>query len=93
MKLRRLMRNCPWRTKLTKGQHCASQQNWLANDAVGSIAPDPYSRRLRQMSALPPIASEFPPPNELTQSEGAMSCAVAAVMGIAPMRTLQGVYS
>jgi hypothetical protein len=34
MKLRRLMQNCPSRTKPTKGQHCASQQNWPADDAV-----------------------------------------------------------
>jgi hypothetical protein len=39
MKLRRLMQNCPSRTKLTKGQRCASQQNWLANGAVGHSRP------------------------------------------------------
>src|SRR5262245_61748417 len=27
--------NCPSRIKPTKGQRCASQQNWLANDAMG----------------------------------------------------------
>jgi hypothetical protein len=35
MKLRRLMQNRPSRTKPTKGQRYASQQNWPAIDAVG----------------------------------------------------------
>jgi hypothetical protein len=35
MKLRRLMQNCPSRTKPTKGQCCASQQNWPPNAAMG----------------------------------------------------------
>jgi hypothetical protein len=35
MKLRRPMQNCPSRTKPTKGQRCASQQNWPADDALG----------------------------------------------------------
>jgi len=40
MKLRRLMQNCPSRTKPTKGQRCASQQNWTANDRYGSFATE-----------------------------------------------------
>ena len=40
MKLAPSHANCPSRTKPTKAQRCASQQNWLANDAVG------HSRRL-----------------------------------------------
>jgi len=35
---------------------------------VGSIASDKRSQRLRRMSTLPPIASEFPQREELTQS-------------------------
>jgi hypothetical protein len=35
MKLAPSHANCPSRTKPTKAQRCASQQNWLANDAVG----------------------------------------------------------
>jgi hypothetical protein len=35
MKLRRLMQNCPLRTKPTKGQRCASQQIWLPMSQMG----------------------------------------------------------
>src|SRR5437899_1873650 len=35
MKLRRLMQNYPLWTNPTKGQRCASQQNWLGSDASG----------------------------------------------------------
>src|SRR5262249_35079504 len=52
MKLRRLMQNCPSRTKPTKGQRCASQQNWPANDRFGSVASDRHAREARGMSAL-----------------------------------------
>ena len=38
MKLAPSHANCPSRTKPTKAQRCASQQNWLADDAVGSVA-------------------------------------------------------
>ena len=46
MKLRRLMQNCRSRTKPTKGQRCASQQNWSTNDAMGHF---------RQIGTLPPL--------------------------------------
>src|SRR5262245_15234832 len=46
MKLRRLMQNCSSRTKPTKGQRCASQQNWPTNDAMGHF---------RQIGTLPPL--------------------------------------
>ena len=38
MKLRRLMQNCPSRTKPTKGQRCASQQKLRDDVADGSFA-------------------------------------------------------
>jgi hypothetical protein len=36
MKLRRLMQHSPWRTKSTKEQRCALQQNWSANCVDGA---------------------------------------------------------
>jgi hypothetical protein len=57
MKLRRLMQNCPSRTKPTKGQRCASQQNWPANDAVGQ------SRHVGALSTLAecPLCLQYQP--------------------------------
>jgi hypothetical protein len=49
MKLRRLMQNCPSRTKPTKARRCASQQNWLANDAVGQTRRIDKLRRSRHV--------------------------------------------
>jgi hypothetical protein len=46
MKLAPSHANCPSRTKPTKAQRCASQQNWLANDAVGHF---------RQIGTLPTL--------------------------------------
>ena len=57
MKLRRFMQNCPSRTKPTKGQRCASQQNWLPNAAMGQSLQIDTPGAARAMSALPPIAT------------------------------------
>src|SRR5258708_19113088 len=51
MKLRRLMQNCPSRAKPTKGQRCASQQNWLAKRRCGSFASDRRAADTRRLSA------------------------------------------
>src|SRR5262249_13969936 len=51
MNLRRLMQNCPSRTKPTKGQRCASQQNWPPNAAMGHFRQDWVARVSRGMSA------------------------------------------
>jgi hypothetical protein len=53
MKLRRLMQNCPLRTKPTKGQRCASQQIWLPMSQMGHKQT---SRCPWATSALPPKA-------------------------------------
>ena len=39
MNLRRLMQNCPSKTKPTRGQSCASQQKFAADGRDGSNAP------------------------------------------------------
>jgi hypothetical protein len=51
MKLRRLMQNCPLRTKPTKGQRCASQQIWLPMSQMGH----------KQTSRCPWATSALPP--------------------------------
>ena len=47
-------------------------QFWLVR--LGSVASDENSQRLRPMSALPPIASEFPQRRELTRSASSGHC-------------------
>jgi hypothetical protein len=48
MKLRRFMQSCPSRTKPTKGQGCASQQNRPANDAFRFVPIVPLTRRSKK---------------------------------------------
>ena len=54
MNLRRLMQNCPSRTKPTRGQSCASQQKFAADGRDGSIATEPFGDR----SDLCPLLSQ-----------------------------------
>jgi hypothetical protein len=46
MNLRRLMQNCPSRTKPTRGQSCASQQKFAADGRDGSFASVERSRHV-----------------------------------------------
>ena len=54
MNLRRLMQNCPSRTKPTRGQSCASQQKFAADGRDGSNATEPFGDR----SDLCPLLSQ-----------------------------------
>jgi hypothetical protein len=56
MKLAPSHANCPSRTKPIKGHRCASQQNWLANDRLGSFASGAVRTGRGSMSAVPPKA-------------------------------------
>jgi hypothetical protein len=67
MKLRRLMQGCPSRTKPTRGQHGALQQNWPADDRSGSVASHPDLRDVPGMSAMPPIATQSVRRNEASR--------------------------
>jgi len=61
MKLRRLMQNCPSRTKPTKGQRCASQQNWPTNDAMGHFRQIGTLCRSRDVRFAPKADMRWPP--------------------------------